>query len=52
MNKWGWKNKKFEWGGRREESMLIKKYADEWCKDNGYPIKTRKIEYTSKRKNK
>jgi len=50
--KWGWGEKKFQWGGRREESMLIKKYADQWCKDNGYPIIIRKIEYNGGRKKK
>ena len=29
------------WGGLRLESKLIQKYADQWCKDNGYPIKQR-----------
>ncbi len=51
-DKWGWSDKKFKWGGRREESMLIKKFADQWCRDNGYPIKTRKIEYNGGRKKK
>ena len=32
-NKWGWGEKKFQWGGRREESMLIKKYADQWYEE-------------------
>ena len=27
------------WGGLRLDSKLIQKYADQWCKDNGYPIK-------------
>jgi len=27
------------WGGAREESKLIEKYANQWCKDNGYPIR-------------
>jgi hypothetical protein len=35
-------------GGAQEESRLIKKYADQWCRDNGYPIQNRK--YVSKRK--
>ena len=26
------------WGGLRLDSKLIQKYADQWCKDNGYPI--------------
>ena len=33
------------WGGAREESKLIEKYADEWCKDNGYPLQKRKYVY-------
>ena len=28
-------------GGPTEESMLIKYYADEWCRDNGYPLQER-----------
>jgi hypothetical protein len=31
-----------KWGGTQMESKLIKKYADEWCRNNGYPIKKRK----------
>jgi hypothetical protein len=30
------------WGGAREESKLIEKYADEWCKENGYSIQKRR----------
>ena len=33
------------WGGAREESKLIEKYADQWCKDNGYPLIKRKYVY-------
>ena len=36
------KNKKRgnpNWGGLRLDSKLIQKYADQWCRDNGYPIK-------------
>ena len=36
------KNKKRgnpNWGGSRFESKLIKKYSDQLCRDNGYPIK-------------
>ena len=33
------------WGGAREESNLIEKYADQWCKDNGYPLIKRKYIY-------
>ena len=40
------KNKKR--GGAQQESKLIEKYADKWCKDNGYPIQRRK--YWQKRK--
>jgi hypothetical protein len=29
-------------GGAQSESILIKKYADQWCIDNGYPIQKRK----------
>jgi hypothetical protein len=32
------------WGGAREESQLIKKYADQWCTDNGYRITERVIQ--------
>ena len=35
------KAEKNNWGGPREESKLIKKHADEWCKDNGYPVRKR-----------
>ena len=33
-------NKK--WGGAQTESILVAKYADQWCKDNGYPIQRRR----------
>jgi len=33
-------NKK--WGGAQVESKLIEKYADQWCKKNGYPIQHRR----------
>ena len=36
-------------GGAREESRLIKKYADQWCRDNGYPVKKRVIKYGRKK---
>ena len=36
------------WGGFREESRLIKKYADQWCRDNGYPIQKRYYVYREK----
>ena len=35
-------------GGAQEESKLIKKYADQWCKDNGYPIQKRYFVYRKK----
>ena len=34
--------------GAQEESMLIKKYADQWCKDNGYPIQKKYYVYREK----
>ena len=42
-------NEKNKHGGAREESRLIKKYADQWCRDNGYPIQTRYFVYRKKR---
>ena len=36
------------WGGARLESKLIEKYADQWCRDNGYPIQKRKFVYKGK----
>ena len=36
------------WGGAREESKLIEKYADQWCKDNGHPLQKRKYVYKGK----
>ena len=30
------------WGGTRLECMVIQKRADQWCKDNGYPIQRSK----------
>ena len=35
-------------GGAQEESTLIKKYADQWCKDNDYPIQKRYFVYRKK----
>ena len=32
-------------GGAQLESKLIEKYADQWCKDNGYPLLKRKYVY-------
>ena len=40
------KSKKIvNWGGARKESKLIQKYADQWCKDNGYPLLKRRYIY-------
>ena len=36
------------WGGAREESKLIEKYADQWCTDHGYPVQRRKYVYRGK----
>ena len=36
------------WGGAREECKYIEKYADQWCKDNGYPLIKRKYVYRGK----
>lgn len=33
--------KKHKHGGAQLESKMIEKYADQWCKDNGYPIQKR-----------
>ena len=37
-----------KWGGARLESKLIEKHADQWCKDNGYPLIKRKYVYKGK----
>ena len=42
------KSVKSKHGGFREESKLIKKYADQWCRDNGYPIQKRYYVYREK----
>ena len=39
------KKEKNNWGGARGESKLIEKYADQWCRDNGYPLIKRKYVY-------
>ena len=41
-------NEKNKHGGAREESLLVKKYADQWCKYNGYPIQKRYFVYREK----
>ena len=38
-------NVKSKHGGAQEESKLIKRYADQWCKDNGYPLQKREYVY-------
>ena len=32
-------------GGTRKESKLIEKHADQWCRDNGYPLIKQKYVY-------
>jgi len=32
-------------GGARKESKLIEKHADQWCRDNGYPLIKQKYVY-------
>jgi len=38
------------WGGARLESKLIKYYADQWCRDNGYPLQKREYNKTVSRR--
>ena len=35
-------------GGTQEECQVIQKRADQWCKDNGYPLQRRKYVYRGK----
>ena len=37
-------------GGAQHESMLIKYYADQWCRDNGYPLQERRYNKTVSRR--
>ena len=37
------------WGGVREESKVIEAIQDQWCRDNGYPIKARVVKRGPKR---
>ena len=37
-------------GGAQQESMLIKYYADQWCRDNGYPLQERRYNKTVSRR--
>ena len=32
-------------GGARKESEVIKEIHDQWCRDNGYRIRERKVPY-------
>jgi|GEM_PF-7125522 hypothetical protein len=41
-------NEKNKHGGAQEESRQIKKYADQWCKDNGYKVQKRYYLYRGK----
>ena len=36
-------------GGAQQESMLIKYYADQWGRDNGYPLQQRYYKTVSRR---
>ena len=36
------------WGGARLECKVIQQRADQWCKDNGYPIIKRRYVYRDK----
>jgi len=36
------------WSDDRLESSLIKKHADQWCKDNGYPLQKMYYVYRGK----
>ena len=40
--------KKPKHGGAQLESKLIEKYANQWCKDNGYQVQRRKYVYRGK----
>ena len=37
-----------KWGGTQQECKVIQRRADQWCKDNGYPIQRSK--YWQKRR--
>ena len=41
-------NEKNKRGSTPLESQMIKKHADQWCRDNGYPIQRKK--YWQKRR--
>ena len=41
------KEKKKKHGGAQEESKVIEKIQDQWCRNNGYPIiKRKRIKYS------
>jgi len=41
------KEKKNKHGGAQEESKMIEKIQDQWCRNNGYPvIKRKRIKYS------
>tara|TARA_R100001530_G_scaffold119818_1_gene87056 strand:- start:93 stop:248 length:156 start_codon:yes stop_codon:yes gene_type:complete len=42
------KKRKQRKGGAQLECKVIQKHADQWCRDNGYPIQRRR--YWEKRK--
>ena len=42
------KSEKNKYGGAQEESRFIKQYADQWCRDNDYPVQ--KMYYVYRRK--
>ena len=37
-------------GGAQQESKLIKYYADQWCRNNGYPLQKRRYNKTVSRR--
>ena len=39
-------------GGNQQECKVIQQRANQWCKDNGYPIQTRRYVYNGKMKKK
>ena len=42
------KSEKNKHGGAQQESKFIKQYADQWCRDNGYPVQKREYVYRGK----
>ena len=35
-------------GGAQEESRVIAQHANQWCRDNGYPVPEREYVYRGK----